>query len=219
MRSIGRLTRGLALVTLLPAAAAAQEPQPFNDSWFWGVKGGGMTVKTPYESKFAPTAGLEWFITRTRAGLYVSVEQGFFDGARGLVVDSTMASGYRQVGLEDFRRASVSLLGFPKQLGPVRPYVGAGLALNMVQRVVPNGTYASEPAKQLVMERIEDRRTRTSMVLMGGLQGTYRNVGLFRQATVMPTGSQFFLSGSDATYMFEAGLRFNVGSAIERFDR
>ena len=28
-----------------------------------------------------------------------------------------------------------------------------------------------------------------------------------------------FLSGSDATYLFEAGVRFNVGSAIERFDR
>ena len=218
MRSIGRLTRGLALVTLLPAAAAAQE-QPFNDSWFWGVKGGGMTVKTPYESKFAPTAGLEWFITRTRAGLYVSVEQGFFDGARGLARDTSVASGYRQVGLENFRRASASLLGFPKQLGPVRPYVGAGFAINMVQRVVPNGTYTSEEAKEFVMESIEDRRTRTSMLLMGGLQATVANVGVFGQATVMPTGSQFFLNGADATYMFEAGLRFNVGSAIERLDR
>ena len=217
MRSIGRLTRGLALVTLLPAAAAAQEPRPFTDSWFWGVKGGGMTVKTPYESKFAPTAGLEWFITRTRGGLYVSVEQGFFDGARGLARDTSVASGYRQVALENFRRASAAVLGFPNQLGPVRPYVGAGFAVNMVQRVVPSGTYSSEGAKQSVMEQIEDRRTRTSMVLMGGLQGTLANVGVFGQATVMPTGSQFFLSGADATYLLEAGIRFNAGSAIERF--
>ncbi len=218
MRSIGRLTCGLALVTLLPAAAAAQE-QPFTDSWFWGVKGGGMTVKTPYESKIAPTAGLEWFITRTRGGLYVSVEQGFFDGARGLARDTSLAGGYRQVGLENFRRASASLLGFPNELGPVRPYVGAGFAVNMVQRVVPSGAYTSEAAKQFVMAQIEDRRTRTSMVLMGGLQATVARIGVFGQATVMPTGSQFFLSGSDATYMFEAGVRFNAGSAIERFTR
>ena len=218
MRSIGRLTRGLALVTLLPAAAAAQE-QSFTDSWFWGVKGGGVTVKTPYETQIAPTVGAEWFITRTRGGLYVSVEQGFFDGARGLVRDTSAASGQRAVALENFRRASAAVLGFPRRLGPVRPYVGAGFALNMVQRVAPSGTYTSEAAKQYVMEGIEDRRTRTSMLLMGGLQATVANLGVFGQATVMPTGSQFFLSGSDATYMLEAGLRFNVGSAIERFDR
>lgn len=219
MRSIGRLIRGLALVSLLPAAAAAQD-RPFTDSWFWGVKAGGVTIKTPYESKIAPTAGLEWFITRTRGGLYVSAEQGFFSGGRGLVVDSSSATGYRQVALENYRRASASLLGFPRPLGAVRPYVGVGFAVNMVQRVVPSGTYSSEGAKQVVMERIEDRRTRTSMVLMGGVQATLlRNIGVFGQATVMPTGSQFFLSGSDATYMLETGLRFNVGSAIERFER
>jgi hypothetical protein len=218
MRSIGRLTTGLALATLLPAAAGAQE-RPFTDSWFWGVKGGAMTVKTPYESKLAPTAGAEWFITRTRAGLYVSVEQGYFDGARGLVADSSIAGGTRAVALENFRRASFALLGFPHQWGSVRPYVGIGLALNMVQSARPNGTYSSETAKQTVMQSIEDRRTRTAAVLMGGVQGSVRGVGVFGQATAMPTGSQFFLSGAATTYMLEAGLRFNVGSAIERLDR
>jgi len=219
MRSIGRLTSGLALVTLLPAAAAAQEQRPFTDSWFWGVKGGAMTVKTPFESKIAPTAGAEWFITRTRAGLYVSVEQGFFDGARGVVADTSLAGGARVVALENFRRASFALLGFPHQWGSVRPYVGIGMAVNMVANARPAGTYTSEEAKATVMRNVEDRRTRTSALFMGGVQGTVRNVGVFGQVTAMPTGSQYFLSGAETTYLLEAGLRFNAGSAIERFDR
>jgi hypothetical protein len=218
MPSIGRLTTGLALLALVPAVAAAQD-RPFTDAWFWGVKGGGMNVETRSSSQFAPTAGLEWLITRTRAGLHLSVEQGFFDDVRSTVADTSSASGQRDVALRNFRRASFALVGFPRPLGTVRPYAGIGMAVNIVQRAVPTGTFASQDAKTEVLQRIEDRRSRTSVLFMGGGQAGLGPVAVFGQATAMPTGGRFLLSGSDTMYLLEAGIRINVGSAIERLDR
>ena len=218
MRSMGRLTTGLALLSLLPAVAAAQEARPFTDAWFWGAKGGMMTVKTPVESELAPTVGAEMMITRTRAGLYVSLEQGFFDRVLGAVPD-TANGGSRGVAIRNFRRASFALLGYPTTWGPARPYVGIGMALNLIQRAEPIGTFSSTEHRAEVVGTVEDRRSRTSVLFMGGVMGAIAGVNVFAQGTAMPTGSRFLLSGSDATYLLEAGVRFNVGSAIERIDR
>ena len=218
MRSMGRLTTGLALLALLPATAAAQEAKPFTNAWFWGAKGGAMTVKTPVESEVAGTVGAEWMITRTRTGLYVSLEQGFFDGVLSVVPD-TSNGGARGVAIRNFRRASFALMGYPTTWGAVRPYVGLGMALNLIQRAEPIGTFNSHERRAEVVATVEDRRSRTSVLFMGGVQGMVHGVNLFAQGTAMPTGSRFLLSGSDATYMLEAGVRFNVGSAIERIDR
>ena len=220
MRTIPGLTTGLALVALLPAVAAAQtESRPFTDAWFWGAKSGVMSVRTGVESKMAPLAGAEWLITRTRAGLYLSVEQGFFDDVVGTVPDASVSEGSRQVALKNFRRASFALVAFPRQFGPVRPYGGVGMAVNLVQRATPLGAFPSAQDAAQVMARIEDRRSRSSFLFMGGVQGQVGNVGLFAQATSMPTGGRFLLNGDENIYMLEAGLRWNVGSAIERLDR
>jgi hypothetical protein len=219
MRSMGRLTTGLALLSLLPAVAAAQEARPFTDSWFWGIKGGAMTVETPFESSVAPTVGVDWLITRTRAGLYMSVEQGFFEDQFGTVFDGSSASGMRDVSLKNFRRASFALMAFPKPWGSVRPYAGLGLALNLVQKARPIGSFDDLDSMAEVAERVEDRRSRTSVLFTGGVQGMAGPVNLFAQATAMPTGSGFLLNGADSMYLLEAGVRFNVGSAIERIDR
>lgn len=220
MRTIRGLTTGLALVALFPAAAAAQtEARPFTDAWFWGAKSGVMSVRTGVESEMAPLGGVEWLITRSRAALYVSVEQGFFDEVIGEVPDASAAEGTRQVRLENFRRASFSLLAMPRAFGALRPYGGIGLAMNLVQRAAPLGEFASTEDAQQVMARIEDRRSRSSFVFMGGVQGEIGNVALFAQATSMPTGGRFLLNGDENIYMLEAGLRWNVGSAIERLDR
>lgn len=219
MRSITRLSAGLALVSLLPTVAAAQSERPFTDSWFWGVKGGAMTVKTNTDSKIAPTIGAEWLITRSRAGLYVSLEQGYFDDLTSSVADGTVTGGARPVAIRNFRRAAFSLMAFPTQWGAVRPYAGIGLALNLVQRAVPVGTFGTVEEKDAVLQSVEERRSRTSAVFMGGVQGNVGPVALFAQASAMPTGSRFLLSGDENMYMLEAGVRFNMGSAIERLDR
>ncbi|MHB1224542.1 MAG: hypothetical protein ACYC2G_10960 [Gemmatimonadaceae bacterium] len=219
MRTIRRLSSGLALLVLLPTVAAAQTAHPFTNAWYWGAKGGAMTVRTGEESQIAPIAGAEWMITRTRAGLYLSIEQGYFD-ALGSVVDSSSATGVRDVTMKNFRRANAVLLAYPGMVGQLRPYAGIGVALNLIQRARPvDGTFSSPGAADEVMARIEDRRSRTSVVFMGGVQREWQNLALFAQATAMPTGGRFLLSGDDNLYIVEAGLRLNIGSAIEKMDR
>lgn len=219
MRTIRRLSSGLALLVLLPTVAAAQTAHPFTNAWYWGAKGGAMTVRTSEESKIAPLVGVEWMITRTRAGLYLSIEQGYFD-ALGTVADSSSPTGLRDVSLKNFRRASAALVAYPGMVGRLRPYGGMGVALNLVQRARPTDpTFTSEGGAAEAMRRIEDRRSRASVLFMGGVQSEWQNVALFAQATAMPTGSRFLLSGDDNMYMVEAGVRLNVGSAIEKLDR
>ena len=219
MRIIRRLATGLALLSLAPAAAAAQDSRPFTDSWFWGAKGGAMSVRTNVESQPSALVGADWLITRSRAGLYVSLEQAFFDGVRGTVADSSNTGGSREVRLQNFRRASFALVAFPGSFESVKPYAGLGMALNMVQRARAVGDFSSTGAADEVLRRIEERRSRTAVVFMGGVQGDVRGTSLFAQATAMPTGREFLLNGDANTYMFEAGVRFNLGSAIERLDR
>ncbi|HEX5831062.1 MAG TPA: hypothetical protein VFY16_08785 [Gemmatimonadaceae bacterium] len=216
MRIIRSLAAGLALTALLPIMASAQSRTQFENSWFWGVKGGGMTVRTMDQSKFAPTAGIDWLITRHRGGLYVSIEQGFFDEMQSVVLDTLSVTMTRTVDLKNIRRASFAMMVFPGSSPFLRPYAGAGVALNLIQRATPQGTFSSMDHAISVSQAIEDRRTRTALLLMGGLQAQYTRVALFGQATWMPTGSQYLLDGDDQTWLVEAGLRFNVGNAIEK---
>ena len=77
-----------AQATSLPTAKSARD---FDDSWFWGVKGGStmFTTGEAGTSKVsAPTVGFEWLITRSRVALNVSVEQAFFDNTAS-VFDAT----------------------------------------------------------------------------------------------------------------------------------
>ncbi|HEY0971517.1 MAG TPA: hypothetical protein VGE02_11175 [Gemmatimonadales bacterium] len=214
MRIIRRLATGLALISVVPATAAAQDSRPFADSWFWGLKGGVTAARTSLESAAAPTVGLDWLITRSRAGLYLSLEQAFFDDLRGRVVDEQGARS--DVSMSNYRRASAALVAFPGNFDRVRPYAGIGVALNMVEKASPvDGDFASAPT----LRAIEELRTRTSFMFMGGVQGELDRVSLFAQAAAMPTGRDFLLYGGSLTYAVEAGVRINVGSAIERIDR
>src|SRR3954471_6884419 len=96
MRMRGRSIRVLAVITLVAlhaSAAAAQPTRHFKDSWFWGVKGGAMgfqvasdpTPDNPIErfwgGPVAPLVGLDWMITRTNGGLYVSYDHSIFQEA------------------------------------------------------------------------------------------------------------------------------------------
>ncbi len=214
MRIIRRLATGLALLTVVPAAAAAQDSRPFDDSWFWGVKGGVTAARTSLESATSPTVGLDWMITRSRAGLYLSLEQAFFSDLRGNVVDRQGARS--EVTMTNYRRAGAALVAFPGSFDRVRPYAGLGVAFNMVEKASPvAGDFASGPT----LEAIESLRSRTSFLLMGGVQGELDRVSLFAQASAMPTGRDFLLYGGSLTYSVEAGVRINVGSAIERLNR
>ncbi|HLV27002.1 MAG TPA: hypothetical protein VKZ41_11895 [Gemmatimonadales bacterium] len=201
----------IAASAALPSQASAQEAEGgFANSWFWGVRAGAMSVQTNVQDEFAPMGGLEWLITRERVGLHIAVGQAFFNDIAVVVPDALgMAS---EVRIQDYREASASLLAFPVQWGGLRPYAGIGLALNLVRRATPIGAPDAE-----TIEFIESSRSTISAKITLGAQAQYQNVAIFGEGSVLPTKREFLLNGEEAVFMINAGVRFNLGSAIEQF--
>jgi len=203
----------LALVALTPTVSAAQSNRLFQNAWFWGAKAGLMNFSTGIENKTAPLVGAEWLITRSKAGLYLSAEQAFFN-ATGYVFDG---NGQQvNVALKDSRRYTAALLAFPVNWGSLRPYGGVGLSLNLIQHATVDQSQITDPDQEdVVAQAVHDERDRAAFIIMGGLQAQYRRFSVFGQATYMPARANFFFSGR-STYILEAGIRYNVGSSIDK---
>lgn len=211
MRTIRPLTIGLALLALLPVAASAQEGRYFVDSWFWGVKGGMMLFNTPrFENAGAPLVGADWLITKKQGALYVSLDQSFFD-KESMVPADFAGTTSEIVDTKNMRRATFAVMGFPKQFGTLRPYVGVGLNLNFVQESAPQNEFASDTAFFFA----EEWKSSAAALFIVGLQHQMRRFSVFGQASYSPQQHKFLL-GNGATYYFEGGLRYNIGSAIDR---
>ncbi len=214
MRTVRWMSSVLALVVLTPVVSAAQSNRLFENAWFWGAKAGLMNFSTGNNTTTtAPLIGAEWLITRNRAGLYLSAEQAFFN-TTGYVYDG---SGQRyNVALKDSRRYTAALLAFPVNWGSLRPYGGVGLSLNLIQHAtVDQGQFTDPDQQDVVAQAVHDERDRVAFIIMGGLQAQYRRFSVFGQATYMPARANFFFSGR-STYILEAGVRYNVGSAIDK---
>jgi hypothetical protein len=158
--------------------------------------------------------GGEWLITRKRFGLYVAGDYAFFDEKTtvpGLTV------GAEEVSVHNLRRATVAGFAFPKTYGAIRPYAGLGFSVNLIGRAEPTRTFGDNETfeESLVRSEIADQKDRASFLLMGGVQGQFAGATPFAQVTWQPSQSNFLLGGR-AMYLFEAGIRLNVGSAIER---
>jgi hypothetical protein len=215
MRTTRTLAAGLACLAVFPALAAAQRGRAFEDSWFWGAKGGVSMFKSASEDVSAPLVGGEWLITRSRVGLYASIDQSFFD-TQAAVFGPSSSGSVRPVDISDMRRYSLALMGFPKRYGSFRPYIGVGYAINVIQSTNPVGNFSTQGAMDSVFARIDDEGSRASVMFMGGVQMQLYPISLFAQATLMPTRNRFLINGAANTAVFEAGLRYNLASAIER---
>ncbi len=219
MRIVRTVAMAIACTAFIPALAMAQRAvdRSFTDSWFWGVKGGAsmFTVANGAEQKMAPTVGAEWLITRTKIALNISVEQSFFDGQAG-VYDPTIAGASRAVDISDWRRYQASIFFFPMAFDNLRPYAGMGFAINVIQNASPQGQFTSQGAQDSVFQQVSDFSSRASMVFTGGAQYAIGRASLFGQVNAMPTRSHFLVSGSGYTFMFEGGVRYNIGSAIAK---
>jgi hypothetical protein len=213
MRTVRWMSSVLALVVLTPVVSAAQSNRLFENAWFWGAKAGLMNFSTGIETKTAPLVGAEWLITRNRAGLYLSAEQAFFT-ATGYVLDGNGQPV--DVALKDSRRYTAALLAFPVNWGTLRPYGGVGLSLNLIQHATVNQAQITDPDQEdVIATAVHNERDRAAFIIMGGLQAQYHRFSVFGQATFMPARANFFFSGR-STYILEAGLRYNVGSSIDK---
>ena len=213
MRMLRRFTMAApaALLALATAAAPvrAQTTRPFADSWFWGAKTGTMTFWTPtVNHAVAPMIGGETMITKSRAALYLSADQAFFDetSTYGTIDDAGVVSS-ADIQIKDMRRYTAALLAFPTQFHGLSTYGGVGFTLNIIRRAtLINGALPSAA--------LENVQSTTAPLFMIGAQGQYRRVALFGQGSWIPT-QQLFLINKRSTFFVEAGVRYNVGSSRE----
>jgi hypothetical protein len=214
MRSIRRLIPGLVLLALAPSVGAAQEGRLFNNSWFFGAHVGNMTYWTRTTSHGqAPFIGGETLITRKRGGLYISMDQAYFD-ATTMMDDASQTSVYRIVDIKDNRRVTAAAMIFPKSFGFLRPYGGIGFALNFIQSAKPRGAYNPNVDAQLAID-LNDQKTRSAPVFIAGAQLQLLRFSVYGQGTYMPAQADFLLNNNE-TYFIEAGIRYNIGSSIEK---
>lgn len=225
MRMVRTAAKAVAALTLVPgllvaqADTAASTTSNFNDSWFWGVNGGVMMFTAGVNQGTqvaAPTIGGEWLITRTRIGLRVSIQQAFFE-EQAVIFDPSAPNAMRPVDIENWRRYSAEIQFYPAVYGSMRPYLGLGLALNVLQEAIPGGTFNSPEQQDTIFTAVQEFGSRAAAVFTAGTQWNVGRSGIFFQASAMPTRNRFLFSRSHYSFVLEGGIRYNFGSAIEKF--
>ena len=220
MRAFRGIAVGL-LLALTAGAATAQSTRHFKNSWFWGAKGGAMLyqVQSQTSTALAPTAGIDWFITRTHGGLYVAYDYAFLNESV-LVNDSVGPTAFtptgRPVNLKDMHRWTMLGMLFPLQSYRIQPYLGLGFELAYIPTAEPQGAYANRLQQDLVLSTISTFRASASPHAMFGVQWRLPMFSAFVQANATSAQQNFFLyTGSRFRTMVEGGLRYNAGSSID----
>ncbi|HEX9219841.1 MAG TPA: hypothetical protein VF858_05105 [Gemmatimonadaceae bacterium] len=198
---------------VVTAGASAQEMRNFDNSWFWGFKSGINTFTAPGRGNTSTVdMGVDWLITRTKGGLYVSGNQSIFE--RDISVFDNGAATNRTVRVNDLRRITVAGVAFPKHFGGITPYAGLGYTIVILgdARVFVDST-TSFPSNAF-LDEVESHRSRSAVVGMGGVQIQTMRFAIFAQETLVPSNPSFLFSS--VLSFFEFGLRWNFGSSIER---
>lgn len=205
---------GLMCAALVPAVASAQRTREFEDSWFWGVKGGVSTFAPTFgDSEASAAYGIDWLITRRHGALYVALDEARVNTVSA-VFDPTAEGEFRAVEVDKMRRVSVAALAFPKAFGRFRPYAGLGFAVSVIGDAYPLATAEEGELDDLVWDRVDDRSSQSNILLIGGGQFHFRKLAIFGQASVSPANRSFLLNDSALGY-FEAGIRYNFSSSRE----
>ena len=220
MRMFRPLTIAMAVVVALPALSSAQQGRQFKNSWFWGIKGGGFTIADSGQAyRQAPLAGIDWLITRTHGGLYISGGQSFFKQQTFTLRDPSapVDSGPRVVDLKNLRKLDVAVMGFPGEHLRFHPYIGAGFAMSQVAAATPQGPFSSMEQIDYAEQVIQEQRVGFSPLVIIGGQYRVKRFSVFGQATASPAQKRFLMyNGRPFNFGYEMGLRYNVGSSIDR---
>lgn len=222
MRAIRAVAVALiALAVANVGDATAQSTRGFKDSWFWGVKGGGIfyQVQSDPDNSLSPLAGIDWLITRTNGGLYVSFDHTFFQDKSVFVNDSLspVDTVPRTVFLSGMRRFTMAGMLFPYQRKYLQTYFGLGATLNQIAKAEPVGTYRTPAQENLVASTVREFRTSATPIVIFGTQMRLLYLSAFGQVSASPASSRFFLfTGNNWRTSFEGGVRYNIGSSIDR---
>jgi hypothetical protein len=219
MRTMRALTIAAAVVAALPNIGGAQRGAPFTDSWFWGLKLGGYTLADSGQHYIqAPVIGIDWLITRTHGGLYLSGSQTFFSQHTFTLRDPVSAdSGLRPIAIKNLRRFEALLMGFPGEHLNLHPYIGGGFTVGEVATVQAQGTFTNADQLLFADQVIADERVSFSPILMGGVQYRMKKASVFGQFSASPAQKAFIMyNGKPFNFGYEIGVRYNFGTSIDR---
>jgi hypothetical protein len=219
MRTVRGLAIAIAALALVPQVGSAQLGRRFENAWFWGAKGGLFVYSTvSAANQVAPVFGAEWVITRRRGGLYVSFDHGIMtETGQYLNADMLPDSSIADMELKDIRRYNMAAMIFPDIGRWVRPYIGLGASLTQIARATNRAAYTSTAEEMSTEGLISDYKATLSPLTIAGVQLRLPLASVFAQGTAMATPQRFFLRGGNTfTYSLEAGIRYNIGSSIDR---
>ena len=204
----------LVATLVVSASANAQEMRNFDNSWFWGFKSGVNTFSVPGHGNTSTVDfGVDWLITRTKGGLYVSGNQSVFE--RDLeFLDQASSTGQRTVRVNDMRRISVAAVAFPKHFGGITPYGGVGYMIAVLGDARVFVDSANTFPTNAFLDEIDRERSRSAVMGLVGLQIQTRRAAIFAQETLLPSSSTFLFRS--VLNFFEFGVRWNFGSSIDR---
>jgi len=214
MQKLRAVAVAVVATIVVSASANAQEMRNFDNSWFWGFKSGINTFAVPGHGNTSTVdLGIDWLITRTKGGLYVSANQSVFE--RDLeFLDPASNTGQRTVRVNDMRRISVAGVAFPRHFGGITPYAGLGYTIAVLgdarifvdsANTFPTNSFADE---------VENERSRSSVMGMAGIQIQTRRAAIFAQETLIPSNNSFLFRS--VLNFFEFGIRINFGTSIDR---
>jgi hypothetical protein len=214
MQKLRAVTVALFATFVVSASANAQVRRNFDNSWFWGFKSGVNTFSTSRDGNTSTVdLGIDWLITRTKGGLYVSGNQSVFE--RDIdVFDQASNTGQRRVRVNDLRRITFAGLAFPKHFGGITPYGGIGYTIAVLgdARIFLDSTNTFP--NNAFIDRVESLRSRSSVLGMAGVQIQTKRAAIFAQETLIPSTPNFLFTS--VMSFFEFGVRYNFGSAIDR---
>ena len=214
MQKLRAVAVALVATIVVSASANAQEMKNFDNSWFWGFKSGINTFSVPGHGNTSTVdLGVDWVITRTKGGLYVSANQSVFE--RDLeFFDATSTTGQRTVRVNDMRRITVAALGFPKHFGGITPYAGLGFMIAVLGDARVFVDSANTFPTNAFLDEVENERSRSSAIAIGGVQIQTKRAAIFAQETLVPSNNTFLFRS--VLNFFEFGIRINFGSSIDQ---
>ena len=216
MQKLRAVAVAVVATLVVSASANAQEMRNFDNSWFWGFKSGINTFSAPGHGNTSTVdLGLDWLITRTKGGLYVSGNQSIFKRDVD-VFDPASSTGQRKVQVSDLRRISFAALAFPKHFGGITPYGGIGYTIAVLgdARIYVDTLAGNPPPNNAFLDKVDLARSRGAVFGMGGVQIQTKRAAIFAQETMLPSNGQFLFPS--VLSFFEFGVRYNFGSSIDR---
>jgi hypothetical protein len=214
MQKLRAVAVAMVATIVVSASANAQEMKNFDNSWFWGFKSGINSFAVPGHGNTSTVdLGADWVITRTRGGLYVSANQSVFE--RDLeFLDPTSNTGQRTIRVNDMRRITVAGLAFPKHFGGITPYAGLGFMIAVLGDARVFVDSANTFPTNSFLDEVERERSRSTAMVMGGVQIQTKRAAIFGQETLIPSNNSFLFRS--VLNFFEFGIRINFGSSIDQ---